>query len=331
VALVTKNPEIRSIGASYLRIQFIGMITITFRMMMDVIMQAAGDSMNPMQIAIVFRIFHVVLCPFMIFGLWIFPELGVRGAAYTSVISQSVGVILGLRVLLGNKSRIKLDFRHFRLDFNIIWRTIRIGFPSAIAGIQRSLSQFILQIFIAPFGTVALAAYTITQRIEMFIMTPAMSFGQGAGVLVGQNLGAKQPQRAEKSAWLTVMFVEIFMVVISVCLFVWTIPVIRIFDNDPQLDAVASQFIHIAAAGWLVMGFNFVLMNALQGAGDTMPTMFISLITTWGITLPLAYYLPKITDWGYIGICWAMALSIITGATANVIYFRTGRWKTRRV
>ena len=331
VSLVTTNTEIISVGASYLRIQFIGAITMNFRMLMDVIMQASGDSINPMQIAIVFRIVHLALCPFLIFGWWIFPELGVRGAAFTSVISQTLGIILGLRILLGNKSLVKLTFSGFQLDFSIIWRIIRIGFPSAIAGIQRSLSQFILQRFIAPFGAIVLAAYTINQRIEMFFMMPAMSFGMGAGVLVGQNLGAKEVNRAQKSAWLAVFVVEIFMVIVCLGLFIWTTPVIRIFNNDPILDGIARQFIHIAIIGWSVIGFNFVLMNALQGAGDTMPTMIISIVTSWLITMPLAYFLPKVTDWGFIGICWAMALSVIAGAVANVIYFRTGKWKTRRV
>jgi putative MATE family efflux protein len=324
VSLVTTNTEIINIGASYLRIQFIGSITMNFRMLMDVIMQGSGDSINPMQIAIVFRIIHIALCPFLIFGWWIFPELGVRGAAFTSVISQTIGIILGLRILFGNKSMVKLTFKGFHFDFGIMWRIIRIGFPSAIAGIQRSLSQFVLQIFIAPFGAIVLAAYTINQRIEM-------SFGMGAGVLVGQNLGAKEPNRAQKSAWLAVFVVEIFVVIVCLALFIWTIPVVRIFNSDPIMDETARQFIHIAIIGWSVIGFNFVLMQALQGAGDTVPTMIISIVTTWLITMPLAYFLPKVTDWGFIGICWAMALSVVAGAVANVIYFRTGKWKIRRV
>jgi putative MATE family efflux protein len=294
-------------------------------------MQASGDSMNPMQIAIVFRIFHIVLCPFMIFGLWIFPELGVKGAAYTSVISQTLGVVLGLRVLFGDRSRLKLSFKGFRFDFDIIWRIVRIGFPSLVSGIQRNLNQMILQRFLAPFGTLVLAAHTITQRLEMLIMMPAMAIGMGAGVLAGQNLGAKQPERAEKSAWMAVGVVEVFAIVAALVLFVWTTPVIRIFNSDPSLDEIATQFLHIAIFGWLFIGFMFVLMSCLQGTGDTIPTMIISIITTWFITLPFAYFLPKWTDWGVIGIRWAMTASTIVGGIVNVIYFRTGRWKTRMV
>jgi putative MATE family efflux protein len=300
-------------------------------MMMDAIMQASGDSVNPMWIAIVYRVFHIALCPFLIFGWWVFPELGVRGAAYTGIIAQSLGVILGLRVLLGARSRLKLSFKGFHFNISIIWRIIRIGFPASVSGIQRTLNQFFLQIFIAPFGAAALAAHVIVQRLEMFIFMPAMSFGMGAGVLVGQNLGAKQPERAEKSTWLAVGVVEAFVVAASLVMFIWTGPVIHLFNNDPALDAVATQFIHIAVVGWALIGFQFVLMNSLQGAGDTMPTMIISIITTWVITIPLAYFLPRYTSFGVISIRWAMTASTVVGALANVMYFRTGKWKTRRV
>jgi len=332
ISLVGPTEEVHRLASIYMRIQFIGGATMSFRMMMDSIMQASGDSMNPMQIAAIFRSFHIALCPFMIFGWWIFPELGVSGAAYTSVISQSLGVLLGLRVLFGARSRISLSFKDFRLDLGIIWRMVRIGFPALISGIQRNLNQFLLQAFMAPFGTAVLAAHTLTMRIEMLIMMPAMAFGMGAGVLMGQNLGARQPERAEKSAWLAVVLVEGVVAIASVAMFVWTIPVIRIFSSDPAMDAVCTQFMHIAIVGWLVVGFMFVLMSCLQGAGDTVPTMVISIITTWVITIPFAYFLPRWRpDWGVLGIRWAMTASMLVGALANVIYFRTGKWKTRRV
>jgi putative MATE family efflux protein len=331
VSFISSDPEVIRLGTMYLRIEFIGGATMTFRLMMDAIMQASGDSMNPMTIALIFRFFHISLSPFLIFGWWIFPKLGVTGAAYTGIIAQSLGVILGLRVLIGAKSRVRLNFKGFRLDFGIIWRIIRIGFPASITGMQRSLNQFFLQTFMAAFGVAVLAAHVITQRVEMFILMPAMSFGQGAGVLVGQNLGAKKPERAEKTAWVAALVVEAFVVTIAVATFIWDKQVVHIFNNDPSMDAVAIQFIHIAALGWAVMGFTFVLMNSLQGAGDTWPTMIINVTTTWLITMPFAYFLPKYTSWGAISIRWAITASAIVGSMANIIYFRLGKWKTRKV
>jgi putative MATE family efflux protein len=347
VTLITQDPEIDAVGEMYLRIEFIGGATVAFRMMMDSIMQASGDSVNPMQIALVYRVFHIILCPFMIFGAgfaptvfpslanfsgwWPFPALGVRGAAFTSIIAQSLGVLLGLRVLISARSRIKLSFKRFSVDFGIIWRIVRIGFPALIAGIQRNLNQFLIQIFLAPFGAAAMAAHNVTARLEMFLFMPAMSFGAGAGVLVGQNLGAQKPDRAEKSAWMGVAVVTVFVVVVSLAMYVWTLPVIHIFNSDPTLDATAANFIHIAVFGWVLMGLQFVLMNSLQGAGDTIPPMVISIVTTWIVTMPLAYFLPKYTSFGVVGIRWALTISTIAGAFANVVYFRMGKWKTRRV
>ncbi len=331
VSLITSDPDIIRLGTIYLRIEFIGGATMTFRMAMDGIMQASGDSVNPMWITIVYRLFHIVLCPFLIFGWWIFPEMGVRGAAYTGIIAQSLGILLGLRVLLGARSRLQLTFKNFRLAPDVIWRIIRIGFPASIAGTQRSLNQFFLQIFMAPFGAAALAAHVIVQRLEMFIMMPAMSFGQGAGVLVGQNLGAHKPDRAQKSAWLAVGVVEVFAVIFCLVMFIWTRPFIHLFNSDPSMDSAAIQFIRIAVVGWLLMGFQFVLMSCLQGAGDTLPTMFINIATTWVITIPLAYFLPKYAGFGAVSIRWAMTASTVIGGMANVVYFRSGRWKRLRI
>lgn len=331
IAFITSDSEVIELGTIYLRIQFFAGGTVVFRMMMDAIMQASGDSVNPMWIAIVYRLFHIALCPFLIFGWWIFPELGVKGAAYTSIIAQSLGIILGLRVLLGSRSRINLSFRGFKFDSGIIFRIIRIGFPSSVSGIQQNLNQFFLQIFIAPFGAAAIAAHTIITRLNMFIFMPTSSFGMGAGVLVGQNLGAKKPERAAKSAWMAVWLVSGFAVVIALVFYFLAGPIIRIFNNEPEMVNLGIQFIHIAVVSWIFMGFQSVLMNCLQGAGDTIPTMIISIITTWLITIPLAYFLPKYTEWGVISIRWAISASAVMGALANIIYFRMGRWKTRRV
>ncbi len=331
VAMVGVKPEVVKAGAAYLRINFIGSAPMAFRMMMDSVMQASGDAMNPMKIALIYRVIHIALCPFLVFGWWIFPQLGVSGAAWTSVISQSVGVLLGIGVLFGERSSLKLSLRGFRFDLDIIWRIVRIGFPALISGIQRTLNQFFLMIFMAPFGTIAVASHTISQRIEMFLFMPAMALGMGAGVLVGQNLGANQPERAEKSTWLAVAIVEAVALLACVAILIWTSPIIRIFNNEAGLVKTAGEYLLIALPGFATVGFMMVLMNATQGAGDTVPMMIISIVTTWVITIPLAYFLPKWTDWGVYGIRWAMTGSMIIGGLANTIYFRTGKWKTRRV
>lgn len=130
---------------------------------------------------------------------------------------------------------------------------------------------------------------------------------------------------------MAVFVVEAFLIVAALVMLIWTAPVIRIFDSEPDMVAMASSFLHIALIGYIVMPFMFVLMNILQSAGDTVPTMIISIVTTWLITIPLAYFLPKYTTWGIYSIRWAMVASAVVGGLANTIYFRMGKWKTRRV
>ena len=331
-------------GAAYLRIIFVGSVFMCVRMMSDAGMGASGDVVTPMRIAIFYRLFQVALCPFLIFGRdtllvfgwdahlpWMFPGMGVSGAALANVIAQSLGTAIGLWFLFTGRTRLKLSLRNFSIDLNIIRRIVRIGLPALVSGIQRSFSYFILMWIIAPFGTAAIAAHTVGQRMEMFFFMPGMAFGMAAGVMVGQNLGAGQPERAEKSVWLAVGLVEAIMVIVSVVILLYAESIVRIFNTEPALVEIASRFMRIAIAGYVVMGFMAVLMSALQGAGDTVPGMVINTVIMWAISLPLAYYLPKFTDLGVYGVRWAMVAGMLVGTVAFLIYFRMGRWKHKRV
>jgi len=325
------EPEVVAAGVDYLRLQFIGSIAMACRMMAEGAMQASGDTMTPMRIAIIYRVFHVALCPFLVFGWWIFPPLGVLGAAVTNVVSQVLGSSIGLWILFSGRSRLRLTLRNFRIDPGMIWRIVRIGLPSLVGGIQRTLSSFLLMWFMAPFGTIAVAAHSINQRIEMILFMPGMALGMASGVLAGQNLGAGQPDRAEKGVWMAIGLVQSLMVVLSIVMLVWAEGVISIFNTEPSTVAIGSTFLRISAAGYFVMGFMSVLMQTLAGAGDTVPMMVIMVSTTWAVTIPLAYFLPDIANLGPLGIRWAMVAAIVVGAAASLIYFRLGRWKTRRV
>jgi Na+-driven multidrug efflux pump len=200
-----------------------------------------------------------------------------------------------------------------------------------VGGIQRTLSNFFLMWFMASFGTIAVAAHSINLRIEMVLFMPGMAFGMASGVLAGQNLGARQPDRAERGIWMAVGLVQSLMVVLSIMMLVWAKGVVSIFNAERSTIDIGSTFLRIAVAGYFVMGLMFVLMQALTSAGDTLPMMIISIGTAWAVTLPLAYFLPRIADLGPLGVRWAMVAGIVVGAIATIIYFRLGRWKTRRV
>ena len=284
--LLGLEPELIALGAPYLRIQFIGMAAMSFRMMSDGTMQASGDSITPLKIAIVFRFIHLVVCPFMVFGIWIFPELGIKGAAVTSVISQSLGTILGMWMLTSGRSRLRLNFKRIRVDLPTIWHINRIGIPASVMGLQMQLGNLVLMRAITPFGTLAVAAHTLGQRVDFLVFMPLMGLGMSAGVLAGQNLGAHQPQRAEKNGWVALLLSEGILIVFGGLILIWAGGVVRIFSSDTALDVIAINYLRIATAGYAVAAFSMVLQQCIAGAGDTIPPMVISIVSIWAIQVP---------------------------------------------
>jgi putative MATE family efflux protein len=323
--------DVAAEGTTYMRIVFVGSVAMAFRMVTEAIMQASGDTMTPMRITLGTRIFHVVLCPFLIFGWWIFPRLGVSGAALTNVMSQSLGVVFSLWFLYSGRTRIRLTLSNFRLDPNMIWRMVKIGVPGSIAGMQRTVSQLIMMRIVISFGTLALAAHTLSQRVEMILFMPGMALGMAAGVLAGQNLGAGQPERAERSGWLAVGMVEGLMLTGSAAILIAAESIVGIFSTEPELVAIASTFLRIAVAGYVMMGPVAVLQQCLMGVGDTVPPMIAGLATIWAVQVPLAFILPEVTGLGVYGVRWAMVAGPVLGAIVYPIYFRTGRWKRKKV
>jgi putative MATE family efflux protein len=314
-------------GTPYLRIQFIGMVAMGLVMMGSSTMQASGDTINPMKISVIYRILHVVLCPFLVFGWWIFPKMGVSGAAMTSVVSQTLGGAIGLWFLFSGRTRLRLTFKGFRFDTKLLWRIVKIGIPASINGMERSVVSLVMMWFIKPYGTLAIAAHTIMTRVEMVVLMPGMGFGQASGVLAGQNMGANHPERAEKSGWLGVAMFEVFMVLSAVVIFLWAPGIVRIFNSEAGVVEIGSAFMKIAAVGYFFMGFAAVLADCLNGVGDTVIPMATSLITMWAVQVPLAYFLPNWTGLGVIAVRWAMAAALAMRAITYAIYFRAGRWK----
>ena len=189
--LIGVETDVVAEGAAYMRIMFVGSVAMSFRVMAEGIMQASGDSVRPMRIAIFFRLFHVALCPFLVFGWWIFPRLGVSGAALTNVISQSLGVILGLWILFSGRTRLRLTLRDFRLDPNMIWRIVKIGIPASVTGTERTFGNLVLMWIIVPFGTLAVAAHTLSVR----------GIGHGCWHTGGTKLRGR-PTQASREKWL---------------------------------------------------------------------------------------------------------------------------------
>ncbi|MFC1948914.1 MATE family efflux transporter [Chloroflexota bacterium] len=331
LTLMGVEAEVVAEGVTYMRIMFVGAGFMSFRMMVEGIMQASGDTKTPMRIAVVYRALHLVLAPFLIFGWWIFPRMGVSGAAVTNVFSQGLGLGLGVWFLYTGRTRMKVTFQNFRFDPGVIWRMVRIGVPASIMGMQRGFGNMVLMYFVVPYGTFAVAAHTLCQRIEMFVMMPGMGLGRGASVLVGQNLGADEPGRAEKSGWMAGGLAVAAMVIFSGAILLWAEQIISIFGPEQEVVELAAAFLRIAAVGFILFGLEPVLMQCLSGAGDTLPPMLATVLSFWILQVPLAYFLPRVTDLGVYGIRWARVAGMVAAAVALVAYFKTGRWKRKRV
>ncbi|MFC1898854.1 MATE family efflux transporter [Chloroflexota bacterium] len=318
-------------GSAYMRIYFLCSVAISFRLMSEGLMHASGDTITPMRISIFFRVIHAIISPLLIFGLLFFPRLGVSGAALANVISQSVGGIIGFWILFSGRSRLKLTLRNFQVDFGVIWRIVKIGIPAAFMSMERSFGDLVLMWFMSPFGTLAVAGHALVQRIESIIRMPCMGLGYGSGILVGQNLGAGQPERAERSGWLAAIISQGFAVLIFLVTILFAENIIGLFNSEPDIVELSSVYLRIAAAGYLFMGLYFVMQNAISGSGDTIPTMLVTLLNFWLVQVSLAFFLSRYTDMGMYGVRWAMVVGWVVGAAAYSIYFRSGRWKRKVV
>jgi putative MATE family efflux protein len=318
-------------GAAYMRIQLAGSITMSLAMVSQLIMIASGDTLTPMKISIFFRLAHVALCPVLVFGWWIFPSMGVSGAAWANVISQSVGGIFGIWILFTGRTRLRLTLRNFSLDRNIIWRLMKIGIPASVTGMQRFLPYLVLVLFIAPFGTPAVGAHSLMQRIDTFLRMPAGALGNAAGVLAGQNLGAGKPERAEKGGWIAVALSTGFMAVVCVAIWFYADYVVRIFNTEPELVEIAGDFMRIQIVGYMMFGLTIILSLCVEGVGDTLATMTVTLLTMWLLQIPLAYYLPKYTTLGVYGVQWAIVIALVIRGVVFALYFRMGWWKRRKI
>jgi putative MATE family efflux protein len=331
LALFGADANVVAEGAAYMQVMFAGWAGLEILVFGLYSVQASGDTMTPMAVEVCIRILHIALCPFLVMGYWVFPHLGTAGAALSNVIAQVLGAIIVCAVLFRARGRLKPSLGDLRFAPRVMWSMLKIGVPALLMNIQSSLGMILLAGLVVPFGTVAVASHTLASRVEMFLYVPGMGLGAGAGVLVGQNLGAARPDRARKGAWLALAIVQAFMIICTIAILLWAERVIGFFSTDPALVKTGSDFLRIAAAGYLVMAFNSVFQNSIAGAGDTVPNMVIAIASVWVLQLPLAFLLSRVFGFGIYGVRWAMAVCAIASAVAYTAYFGGGRWARKRV
>jgi len=334
-------------GANYLRWQFVASGAMAFMFMSGSVLQASGDTLTPMKAQVVSRILDIALAPFLMFGWWLFPEIGLAGAAMANAIAQLVGIGMNFRALFSGTSRLHLSFRGYHTDLPLLWRMVRIGAPSSVTSMERSLAQLILVGLVTPFGDVALASYSLVSRVQMITNLGSQGVGQASGIMVGQNLGAKKPERAKSAVLWAIAYVSAVKVVVVGLMLAFPVLFLSIFSRDAELINTATIWLYIQGVGFFLTGAALVFQQSLNTAGDTMVPMVVTLVSVWGVQQPVAIMLsgvavdwtifgwsvpvPAIANLGQYGIAWAVVIGIGVRLFIYVPYFTWGPWTKKEV
>ena len=318
-------------GTMYMRIHLIGQGVMSFQMLANHALSAAGDTLTPVRAIAVGRIIHLILSPVLMFGLVGMPQMGLAGAAVGTVVAHAVSVAILLSILFRGTSRLHLRLGDYRFDGPLVQRLLKIGWPASITGMERSLAQLFLIRLVAPFGDIAVAAFTVTRRVEMFAQMGSHGLGMASGVLVGQNLGAGKPERAKQTIRWAATYVALMNAALSGLIIAFPVIFLSLFSRDQEFLAVARTWLIIAAAGYVGLALGQVFQQSFQTAGDTLAVMLITLGTMWGLELPLAWYLTRSTEVGQLGVAWAMLATMLVRPLIYVPYYYWGRWMRVRV
>ena len=318
-------------GAMYMRIHLMGQGVMSFQMLANHALSAAGDTLTPVRAIAVGRVIHLILSPVLMFGLVGMPQMGLAGAAVGTIIAHSVSIAILWSILFRGTSRLHLRLSDYRFDGPMVRHLLKIGWPASITGMERSLAQLFLIRLVAPFGDIAVAAFTVTRRVEMFGQMGAHGLGMAAGVLVGQNLGAGKPERAKQTIRWAATYVALINAVLSGLMIAFPIVFLSLFSRDQEFLAVARPWLIIAAAGYVGLALGQVFQQSFQTAGATLAVMLITLGTMWGLELPLAWYLTRSAGVGQLGVAWAMLAVMLVRPLIYIPYYHWGHWMRVRV
>jgi putative MATE family efflux protein len=319
-------------GAAFTRIMLGGSIVIVLLFLINGIFRGAGDAAMAMRSLWIASLLNIILCPMLIYGVGPFPELGLKGAAIATTIGRGIGVLYQCYHLFNGKGIIKIKPAHFKWDPPVIKTLVKVAWPATLQFVIQSGSWIVMGRLIAETGsTEAVAGYQVAIRNVVFFILPAWGLSNAAATLVGQNLGANQPERAEKSAMLTLKYNAIFMAAVTLIFLLLASPIISIFTKDPEVHRYGTLALQIIGAGFIFYGIGMVMMQSLNGAGDTKTPTWINFFGFWLFQIPLAYTLAKGFDWGPSGAFIAVPVAETAIAIAAYIIFKKGKWKTKKV
>jgi putative MATE family efflux protein len=329
--LMGASPEIVSLGSGYTRIALGGSGAVLLLFLNNAIFRGAGDAAIAMRLLWVSNIINLILDPCLIFGLGPFPRLGVTGAALATFTGRSIGVGYQFYRLSRGTERLRILRRQIRVNLTILLRLLRVSLTGILQFAIAHTSWIGLVRIISVFGSAALAGYTIAIRVVVFAILPSWGLSNAAATLVGQNLGAKKPERAELAVWRTGLYNMIFLGVIGVFFVFFAEPIIRLFTQDPAVVPLGASCLRIVSYGNIGYAYAFVMMQAFNGAGDTVTPTIVNFFGFWLLEIPLAYCLAIPLDFRSNGVFWSIVVAECSIAAASAILFKRGRWKTQKI
>ncbi len=329
--LMGASPQILAVGSGYARIALGGSGAIMLLFLNNAIFRGAGDAAVAMRLLWVSNIINLVLDPCLIFGWGPFPKLGVTGAALATFTGRSIGVLYQFYRLLRGTERIRILRHQLRINLGILVRLLRVSLTGILQFAIAHTSWIGLVRIVSVFGSAALAGYTIAIRILIFVILPSWGLSNAAATLVGQNLGAKQPERAETSVWRTGLYNMIFLGGIGIFFVIFAEPVIRLFTSDPLVVPLAVSCLRILSYGNIGYAYGMVMLQAFNGAGDTVTPTVVNFFGFWLLEIPLAYFLAISLRMGANSVYVSIVVAEAAIAAAGILLFRRGRWKRQQI
>jgi putative MATE family efflux protein len=329
--LMGASAAVTATGSGYARAIYVGSGTVFLLFLINGVFRGAGDAALAMRALWTANIINILLNPCLIFGLGPFPRMGVTGSGIGTSIGRGVGVLLQLWFLTRGKSRISVHFREFHLRPDVMLRLLRLSLGGMFQYLVSVASWIGLVRMAATFGSVAVAGYTLALRIIVFAILPSWGMANAAATLVGQNLGARKPHRAEKSVYLAGFYNMVFLGSVAVVFIAFARPLVRLFTQDEGVVLMASSTLSIVSYGYVFYAWGMVIVQAFNGAGDTVTPTIINLFCFWAWQLPLAWFLAFKTPFGVKGIFVAIAIAQSSSAVVGMLAFRRGKWKEQRV
>ncbi|MFN7939828.1 MAG: MATE family efflux transporter [Bryobacteraceae bacterium] len=320
-----------AVGQNFTRTIFGTSVFIFLLFLNNAIFRGAGDAAIAMRVLWLANIINIVLNPCLILGLGPFPQLGLLGSAVASSIGRGCGVAFQFWVLFGGMSRIRVAWTQMRVNWVVLWRLLRVSGTGIAQVLITTTSWLGVVRLVSSFGSTALAGYMIAIRLIIFAILPAWGLSNAAATLVGQNLGAGKPERAEKSVYRAGLFNMVFLGTLAVVFIVFAEPLLRIFSRDPEVIRQGSECLRFICYGYGFYAWGMVVVQAFNGAGDTMTPTLINLGCQWVFQIPLAWALAYPGGFEATGIYLAITISESVLAVVGFWAFRRGQWKLKKI